>query len=71
MNDVRGGLLGELILYYNPVSLISVMVWTASARYNFILYFSLIYIIAMLYILSLYFISLFYLYFYLCRPVTL
>ena len=34
--------MGELIFYYNPISLISVMVWTASARYIFFFYFSLL-----------------------------
>ena len=31
---------GELILYYNPISLIGVMVWTASARYNLVFFIS-------------------------------
>ena len=37
--------MGELILCYNLISLKSAMVWTASARYTFIFYFSLLYFI--------------------------
>ena len=40
--ELSGKWLGELILYYNPISLISVIVWTASARYILIIYFSLL-----------------------------
>ena len=43
--------MGELILYYNPVSLINVMVWTASARYIFIFNFSLPYFIIIIIII--------------------
>ena len=35
--------IGQLRLYHTLISLISVMVWTASARYNLIFYFSLLY----------------------------
>ena len=35
--------LGELMLYYNPISLKSVMVWTSSARYKLIFVFLIAY----------------------------
>ena len=44
--ELSGKWLGELVLYYNPISLIIVMVFTASAGYILIFYFSLLYIIS-------------------------
>ena len=37
--------LGDLIFYYYQISHVNVMVWTTSARYNLIFYFSSLYII--------------------------
>ena len=45
--ELFGKWLGELILYYNPISLINVMVWTASAKQILIFYFPLLFIILM------------------------
>ena len=33
------------LLYYNPISLIGVMVWTASARYYLVFYFTMLYLL--------------------------